>query len=61
MPPARIEHIDLIHFCHTDHGFTDHPTICREFHRRYLDIAVDAVLAKRAFIAVPVHAGQRTS
>jgi hypothetical protein len=42
-----IEHIDLIHFSHTDIGFTDHPTVCRELQRRYLDIAIDAVLATR--------------
>ena len=40
-----IEHIDLVHFSHTDFGFTDHPVVCRELYRRYLDIAVDAVLA----------------
>jgi hypothetical protein len=40
-----IQHIDLVHFCHSDYGFTDHPVICRDLHRRYLDIALDAVLA----------------
>src|SRR3972149_4287417 len=40
-----IQHIDLVHFCHSDYGFTDHPTICRELQKRYIDIAVDAVLA----------------
>ena len=42
-----IRHIDLIHFSHTDVGFTDHPDICRELQKRYLDIAIDAVLATR--------------
>lgn len=42
-----IQHIDLIHFSHTDIGFTDHPTICRELQKRYLDVAIDAVLATR--------------
>ena len=41
----KIQHLDLVHFCHSDYGFTDHPTVCRELHRRYIDIAVDAVLA----------------
>jgi hypothetical protein len=41
----KIEHVDLVHFCHSDYGFTDHPTVCRELQRRYIDIAVDAVLA----------------
>jgi hypothetical protein len=40
-----IQHIDLIHFSHTDIGFTDHPAVCRELQKRYLDIAIDAVLA----------------
>jgi hypothetical protein len=39
-----IQHMDLVHFCHSDYGFTDHPTICRELQRRYIDIAIDAVL-----------------
>lgn len=40
-----IEQVDLIHFSHTDIGFTDHPVVCRELQRRYLDIAIDAALA----------------
>jgi hypothetical protein len=43
----RIRRIDLIHLTHTDIGFTDHPAICRELHRRYLDVALDAILATR--------------
>jgi len=43
--PTRVQHIDLVHFSHTDYGFTDHPVVCRELQRRYLDIAVDGVLA----------------
>ena len=45
--PSAIQHIDLVHLSHTDVGFTDHPIICRELQRRYLDIAIDAVLATR--------------
>ena len=40
-----IKEIDLLHFCHTDFGFTDHPLVARELHQRYLDIAVEAILA----------------
>src|ERR1019366_7318006 len=40
-----IQQVDLIHFSHTDHGFTDHPAVCRDMQRRYLDIALDAALA----------------
>ncbi|NOX54434.1 MAG: hypothetical protein GXP27_08320, partial [Planctomycetes bacterium] len=43
----KIRHIDLVHFSHTDYGFTDHPLICRELQKRYLDIAIDAALATR--------------
>jgi alpha-mannosidase len=39
-----IKEIILVHFSHTDVGFTDSPSVCRELYRRYLDIAVDAVL-----------------
>jgi hypothetical protein len=44
---TTIQHIDMVHLSHTDVGFTDHPIICRELQRRYLDIAIDAVLATR--------------
>ena len=43
-PPA-IKRIYIIHFSHTDVGFTDMPGVCRELQRRYLDIAIDGVLA----------------
>ena len=46
-PDAGIQHVDLVHFSHTDYGFTDHPAVCRELQKRYLDIAIDAVLATR--------------
>ena len=44
-PSAGIRRIDLVHFSHTDYGFTDHPAVCRELQRRYLDLAIDAALA----------------
>jgi len=44
--PGFIQDVNLVHFCHTDVGFTDHPTVARELHRRYLDTALDAVLAR---------------
>jgi hypothetical protein len=46
-PPAAVREIHLVHFSHTDVGFTDSPSVCRELFRRYLDIAVDAVLDSR--------------
>jgi hypothetical protein len=42
--PSVIQEIDLVHFSHTDVGFTDHPIVCRELYRRYLDLAVDTIL-----------------
>ena len=49
-PEASLEHIqqiDLIHFAHTDFGFTDHPAVCRDLQKRYLDVALDTTLATR--------------
>lgn len=43
-PDSVIQEIDLVHFSHTDVGFTDHPAVCRELYVRYLDLAVDTVL-----------------
>jgi hypothetical protein len=43
--PQFIQQVDLIHFSHTDYGFTDHPAVCRDMQRRYLDLALDAAQA----------------
>lgn len=43
--PDTIKRVDIIHMSHTDVGFTDHPAVCREQQTRYLDIAIDGVLA----------------
>lgn len=43
-PPA-LQRIYITHFSHTDFGFTDLQSVCRELQVRYLDIALDAVLA----------------
>ncbi len=45
--PGVIQRIDIVHMTHTDIGFTDHPLVCRRQQMRYLDIAIDAVLATR--------------
>ena len=45
LPSPVIQHVDLVHFSHTDYGYSDHPEVCREMQRRFLDIAIDAVLA----------------
>ncbi|MBN2507205.1 MAG: hypothetical protein JXQ71_10965 [Verrucomicrobia bacterium] len=45
--PSHIRQVDLIHFSHTDFGFTDHPAVCRDMQRRYLDIALDTAQATR--------------
>lgn len=46
--PQFIQELNLIHFSHTDFGFTDHPAVCRELHRRYLDVALDVMEATRS-------------
>lgn len=45
--PEHVRQLDLIHFSHTDYGFTDHPAVCRDMQVRYLDIALDAARATR--------------
>ncbi len=45
--PDHVRQIDLIHFSHTDYGFTDHPAVCRDLQVRYLDVALDTVIATR--------------
>jgi hypothetical protein len=48
-PDQPVREILLVHFTHTDLGFTDHPVVAEELQRRYLDIAVDAALASRGY------------
>ncbi len=48
LTPQPVQQLDLIHFSHTDYGFTDHPAVCRDMQRRYLDIALDTALATRS-------------
>lgn len=45
--PEFVRQLDLIHFSHTDYGFTDHPAVCRDLQQRYLDLALDAARATR--------------
>lgn len=45
--PQHVRQLDLIHFSHTDYGFTDHPAVCRDMQERYLDIALDLAQATR--------------
>lgn len=40
-----IKRIQIVHFSHFDVGFTDQPSLCRELHRRYIDIALDEIEA----------------
>lgn len=47
VPAAAVRRIYIMHFSHTDIGFTDMPGVCRELQRRYLDIALDGALATR--------------
>ncbi|MCX7826028.1 MAG: hypothetical protein N2689_10775 [Verrucomicrobiae bacterium] len=45
---SSVKRIYIIHFSHTDIGFTDMPGVCRELQCRYLDVALDGVLATMA-------------
>ena len=38
------KYIDVVHVSHTDYGYTDHPIIAIDLHKRYLDIALDLAL-----------------
>ncbi|HTK22220.1 MAG TPA: hypothetical protein VL442_22025, partial [Mucilaginibacter sp.] len=40
---GKVKTIDVINWTHTDYGFTDHPLIVAELHKRYIDIALDFV------------------
>ena len=42
---SPIQRIYIIHFSHTDVGFTDMPGVCRDLQQDYLDIAIDGALA----------------
>src|ERR1700728_3491422 len=45
--PLPIKEVLLVHFAHTDFGYTDQPEVVRELHRHYVDIALDAAWATR--------------
>lgn len=45
----RVSRIDIIHHTHTDVGFTDLPSVCRDMQRRFIDIALDACIADARF------------
>lgn len=40
-----IKYIDIIHHTHTDYGYTEHPSISRELHKKNIDIALSAIKA----------------
>ncbi len=46
---GKVRHIDVIHHSHTDVGFTDIPSVCREHQVRFLDAALEACLRNRSF------------
>jgi hypothetical protein len=41
---TAVRELFIVHFSHTDVGFTDHPDVCRDLYRRYLDVALDSAL-----------------
>jgi len=42
-----VKEVWIVPLSHTDFGFTDQPSVTRELHRRYIDIALDAALKTR--------------
>jgi len=38
---GKIQTVNIINWTHTDYGYTDHPLIVFELHKRYIDIALD--------------------
>ena len=44
-----IGHIDIIHHSHTDFGFTDMPSVCRDLQVRFLDAALQTCLDDKRF------------
>lgn len=48
-PLKKIRTLDLIHHSHTDVGFTDMPSVCRELQVRFLDAALEACLRNPSF------------
>lgn len=47
--PSRIQRIDLIHHTHTDVGYTDMPSVCRDMQKRFIDCALDLCLADKRY------------
>ena len=45
----KIRHIDIIHHTHTDFGFTDMPSVCRDLQVRFLDAALQTCLDDKRF------------
>jgi len=39
-----IRHVDIIHHTHTDFGYTDMPSVCRDLQVRFLDAALQTCL-----------------
>ncbi len=45
----RIRRVDIFHHSHTDVGYTDLPSVCREMQARFLDVALEACLKDARF------------
>ena len=45
-----IKEVWIVPLSHTDFGYTDQPSVTRDLHRRYIDIALDAALRTRSFL-----------
>ena len=45
----KIRHVDIIHHTHTDFGYTDMPSLCRDLQVRFLDAALQTCLNDQRF------------
>ncbi|MGD0577398.1 MAG: hypothetical protein ABSC08_00565, partial [Bryobacteraceae bacterium] len=45
----KIRHVDIIHHTHTDFGYTDMPSVCRDLQVRFLDAALQTCLNDKRF------------
>lgn len=48
-PAGGIRHIDIIHHSHTDVGYTDMPSVCRDLQVRFLDAALETCMRNPHF------------
>jgi hypothetical protein len=48
-PSSVIHRVDLVHHTHTDVGYTDLPSVCRDMQKRFIDAGLDLCLSDKRF------------